>query len=82
MQLLKASEVCAALKISASTLRRLVRAGKLRPIRVTSRTVRYDSADLERLVAPPQQPLPSKRGGPRKNVTPNILKDIPNHLGL
>jgi len=48
--LLTPKQVMALLSISRSTLLRLQQAGKLRPIRLTARSIRYSAAEVEKLL--------------------------------
>jgi excisionase family DNA binding protein len=48
--LLTTSQACATLNISRATLYRYIAAGRITPIRLSNRAVRYDPAELRRFV--------------------------------
>lgn len=64
-------EVAEILRVSPSTVRRLVAAGRLTPLRLGYRTVRYEASDVQALImsynsdeAPADTDAPSKRERP------------------
>jgi len=44
------AEVAARLRVSKATILRLVRQGQLQPLRLSKRTLRFDAAQVDRLV--------------------------------
>lgn len=58
--LLTVNEVCAILKIKPSTLYNWIYYGKIRPIRLSARTVRFTQAELTRMVNCGTLPLSDK----------------------
>jgi excisionase family DNA binding protein len=50
MKLLTANEVADRLQVVRRTVSRLVASGELRPLRITPRTVRYTSDDVDALL--------------------------------
>ncbi len=50
LKLLKATEVCERLAIGRTHLHNLVRSGKIKPVHIGKRGVRYSEAEIERYI--------------------------------
>ncbi len=87
MTLMKAKELARTLGISPGTLYKMVRAGKLRAIRIgTGRTLRFDLDEVrEALAQAPARPSPPRVGGEDPLLTIHELavetgiKDLAQH---